>query len=98
MRGLAAIAVTAVLMFGSMAGAQTTRPAMTPDPRLELRANQAFNRGEYAVALPMLRTLAEAAKNEPSRLGAIQEKVRVCQTALDALKAVPTGPPADPQT
>jgi hypothetical protein len=91
--------LTAILAITSVAGAQTTRPTSSaPDPRIELRANQAFNRGEYATALPMLKTLADAAKNEPSRLGAIQEKIRVCQTALDSLKAAPTTPPlVDPQ-
>jgi len=88
--------LTAVLTMTSIAGAQTTQPASqtpaAPDPRLELRANQAFNRGEYATALPLFKTLAEAAKNEPSRLGAIQEKIRVCQKALDSLKAAPTTP------
>ena len=72
------------------AGAQTTQPAIDPrDPRLEMRANQTFNRGEYATALPLLQALADAAKDEPSRLGAIQEKIRVCQKALDSLKANP---------
>ncbi len=86
-----------VILSASFAGAQATRPASTtPDPRLELRANQAFNRGEYAAALPMLKTLAEAAKNEPSRFGALQEKIRVCQKALYSLKAAPASPPSDP--
>ncbi len=93
--------LTALLATVSVAGAQATRPAsLTPDPRLELRANQAFNRGEYATALPLLKSLAEAAKNEPSRLGAIQEKIRVCQTALDSLKSAAPGAgavPVDPQ-
>jgi hypothetical protein len=92
---LQTVILSAVLAVASAAGAQTTRPAsQAPDPRLELRANQAFNRGEYASALPMLKTLAEAAKDEPSRLGALQEKIRVCQKALDALKATPATPPA----
>lgn len=63
----------------------TTQPA-ADDARLEMRANQAFNRGEYASALPMLKTLADQAKDQPSRLGAVQEKIRVCQKALDSLK------------
>jgi len=95
-----ALILTAVLAVAAVAGGQTTRPASeAPDPRIELRANQAFNRGEYAIALPLLKTLAEAAKNEPSRLGAIQEKIRVCQKAIDSLKSAPSSGalPADPQ-
>jgi hypothetical protein len=98
MRVGAAFILTAILMVASQVSAQTTRPAsQAPDPRLELRANQAFNRGEYATALPMLKTLAEAAKNEPSRASALQEKIRVCQKALDALKAAPVPVLTDPQ-
>jgi hypothetical protein len=88
--------------------AQTTQPALDPsDPRVEMRANQAFNRGEYATALPLLQKIAEVARNEPSRFGAIQEKIRVCQKALDSLKNAPapqaaTDPlaevPSDPET
>src|SRR6478672_1394493 len=86
-----AVAFALILGLSSLAGAQaTTRPSSSaaPDPRLELRANQAFNRGEYVTALPLLKTLADTV-NEPSRLGAIQEKIRVCQKAIEAAKAAP---------
>jgi hypothetical protein len=80
-----------VMLIGSPALAvPTTQPAIDArDPRVELRANQAFNRGEYATALPLMQALADAAKDEPSRLGPIQEKIRVCQKALASLKANP---------
>src|SRR6185312_12497621 len=98
MRVSAAFILSAILVVASQATAQTTRPASSaPDLRLELRANQAFNRGEYATALPMLKTLADAAKNEPSRVAALQEKIRVCQKALDSLKSAPTPALVDPQ-
>lgn len=72
--------------------APATQPAIdASDPRVELRANQSFNRGEYATALPLLQALADAAKDEPSRAGPIQEKIRVCKKALDSLKANPAG-------
>jgi len=82
------VLILSVIWIGSpRVSAQTTQPAIDArDPRVELRANQAFNRGEYATALPLLNALAVVAKDEPSRLGAIQEKLRVCQKALDALK------------
>ena len=89
-------AVLVYLAIVASAAAQTTRPAAPDplDPRVELRANQAFNRGEYATALPLLKKVAESAKDEPSRLGAIKEKIRVCEKALESLKAAPA--PADP--
>lgn len=83
-----------LLVSGGVAfAAPTTQPAIdASDPRVELRANQAFNRGEYATALPLLQALADAAKDEPSRVGPIKEKIRVCKKALDSLKANPSNP------
>ena len=81
--------LTSILCLGSVARSQATRPT-APDPRVEMRANQAFNRGQYAVALPLLQQVASDVKGEPSRLGAVQEKIRVCQKALDALKNAAT--------
>jgi hypothetical protein len=84
--------LSAVLLClaASVAGAQTTQPAIDGrDPRVELRANQAFNRGEYTTALPLLKALAGAASDTPSRLGPIEEKIRVCQKAIDSLKNSP---------
>lgn len=92
----AATALLSVLLLTSLAGAQTTQPAIDPrDPRVEIRANQAFNRGQYSIALPLLKSLADAAKDEPSRAGPIQEKIRVCQKAMDSLK---NKPGADPKS
>lgn len=87
-----------LLLIGAAAlAAPATQPAIDgTDPRVELRANQTFNRGEYATALPLLQAVANAAKDEPSRLGPIQEKIRVCQKALASLQAAP--PTAGPQT
>jgi hypothetical protein len=93
-----AATVLGVTIFAGALHAQTTQPSIDPtDPRVEMRANQAFNRGEYATALPLLQKIAEVAKNEPSRLGAIQEKIRVCQKALDSLKNAPAAGIPDPQ-
>ena len=62
--------------------------------QLEIRGNQAFNRGEYNTALPILKKLAVTFKDEPARLGSVQEKIRVCEKALASLKANPTTQPA----
>lgn len=95
MVGRLMLVLACILGLSTLVDAQTTRPssADAADPRLEMRANQSFNRGEYATALPLLQKVAETAKNEPSRLGAIQEKIRVCQKALDALKSAPAALP-----
>jgi hypothetical protein len=84
------VLVVALLGGSLLAAPAATQPAIDArDPRVELRANQAFNRGEYATALPLMQALADAVKDEPSRLGPIQEKIRVCQKALASLKANP---------
>jgi hypothetical protein len=87
-----------LLVLASVTVAQSTQPA-TPDGQLELRATAAFNRGEYAVALPMLQKLAEGAKSDADRLGRIEEQIRVCRTELkatpDALLTPPAPPPSD---
>jgi hypothetical protein len=90
MKSRLALLVLMMLIGSSALAVPTTQPAIDArDPRVELRANQAFNRGEYATALPLMQALADAAKDEPSRLGPIQEKIRVCQKALASLKANP---------
>jgi len=88
-----AFAPAVLLACSAFLAGQTTQPSVF-DPRIEMRANQAFNRGEYAIALPLLKQVADAAKDEPSRLGAIQEKIRVCQKALDSLKNSATPDPS----
>lgn len=77
---------------GGLAALNTGDPAT-----LELRATQTFNRGQYAVALPILQKVAEAYKDNPEKLGPVQEKIRVCQKNLanaQALAAAAT--PAQP--
>jgi hypothetical protein len=77
--------------------APTTLPVAKLDPKdealtgaaLALRAQQAFNRGEYATALPLLRKMANEAADQPAKLGSIQERMRVCEKALAALKEDP---------
>src|SRR5690348_9635535 len=54
--------------------------------QVEIRANQAFNRGEYATALPLFQKLADTFKDQPTRLGSIQEKIRVCEKAIEVAK------------
>src|SRR5438067_6782817 len=51
---------------------------------LETRANAAFDKGDYAGALPLLMQLANAVKDDPAKVGGVQEKIRVCQKNLVA--------------
>lgn len=46
---------------------------------LEVMATAAFNRKEYALALPMLQKVANGLQSDPDRLGVILEQIRVCQ-------------------
>jgi hypothetical protein len=60
---------------------------------LEVRANQAFDRGQYILALPMYQNVAERYKGSPEKLGPVQEKIRVCQKSLaDAAAAAAAAP------
>lgn len=73
---------------------QPTQPADSPAPTLtgnalNIRAQQVFNRGEYALALPLLKKLAAEIeqRGDKSRLSSVQERIRVCETALKAVRA-----------
>jgi hypothetical protein len=65
----------------SPAWAQTTRPAKDSGT-LEFRAQQAFNRGEYAIALPLLQKLEVSYRDQTDKLGPIGEQIRVCEKNL----------------
>ncbi len=49
---------------------------LSPD-ELEIAANMAFNRGDYSIALPMLKKVAERYKDNADKLGPIEEMIRV---------------------
>jgi hypothetical protein len=95
MRQYSVLILALIALAAPTVGAQTTQPAIdATDPRVEMRANQAFNRGEYATALPMFTAIANTTKDDATRLGAIQEKIRVCQNALVSLKNSPATQPS----
>ena len=65
-------------------------PAAKEEPKLDAttaalmrRANEAFTAGDYAVALPLLKKVREFYKDQPDRLGPIDERIRVCQKNLN---------------
>jgi hypothetical protein len=70
-----------------MAAAQSTQPGDVA--AIELRARQAFARGEYASALPLLQELATDYKSSPDKVGPIQEQINVCRKAIAAASAQP---------
>jgi hypothetical protein len=74
------------ILYGVCFAVSTTQP--TDRAALEVRANEEFNRGQYASALPMLQKLSDMSKDQPDLQGPIQEKIRVCQKNVTA--------PADP--
>jgi hypothetical protein len=82
-------------MFAALAFGQATQPANLP---LDYRANQAYNRGQYVMALPLLQELAGTLIDSPEKLGPVEERIRVCKTAITAaqkmqpLAAVPSTP------
>ena len=82
------------------AGAYDKVPDSLTGAQLAMQAQMAFNRGEYAKALPMLKKAAAEAEGQPAKQGALQERIRVCEKALAALKSDPnaaaTANPAAP--
>jgi hypothetical protein len=80
---------------GGSAFAQATRPA---DPAnkpsvstaLDVRANEAFSTGQYALALPLLQKVEAGETSDPTKYGATAEQIRVCEANL----ALPPSPPA----
>jgi hypothetical protein len=78
-----------VLLLCSLASAQTTQPSAaaatdgaTSGATLELRANNAISRGEFASALPMLETLITENKSDSLKVGRIQEQIRMVKRML----------------
>ena len=70
------VALLTVSSFG-----QATQPTNLP---LNFRANQAYNQGRYAAALPLLQELAGTLIDQPEKLGPIEEQIRVCKKAIAA--------------
>jgi hypothetical protein len=83
---LAGIAILMATLSASVVVAQTTKPSQSEAiGAMELRAQTAFDKGDYATALPLFmnveKKLADSgAKAE--KLGPIQEKIRVCKKNL----------------
>jgi hypothetical protein len=94
------VMMSMLLLMGSLAlaGEQATTQPSKDSAALELRANQAFNRGEYAIALPLLQKLSKQMATEPDRQGQVDEEIRVCQKNLASAPAAAAQPNAAPLT
>ncbi|MEA2734962.1 MAG: hypothetical protein QOE14_1413 [Humisphaera sp.] len=68
------------LLACSLAAAPATQPSTGS---LEIRASQAFNAGQYALALPLLQKLEKELAADPAKLGPVQERIRVAQQQVE---------------
>lgn len=80
-----------VALLAVSACGQTTQPA---NLSLSFRANQAYNQGDYAAALPLLQELAGALIDQPEKLGPVEEQIRVCKKAIAAAQKQRNDPAA----
>src|SRR6476660_6741598 len=79
---LLAIAILAGISCAP-AMAQPTKPAQAENmAAMQFRAQTAFDKGDYATALPLFMNLEKKLSDKPDQLGPIQEKIRVCKKNL----------------
>ncbi len=100
----AVVGVVLICAVGSVRAQATTQPApkamrAVPTPMvpgsLEYRAAQAIGAGDYASALPLLRRLEETHQDDPRKMQAIGEQIRVAEKALNSGYAMGTLPPEE---
>lgn len=85
------LSILLIALVSGVSLAQTTRPS---NAEIELRANEAFARGEYAQALPVYEKLQEIFRDERDKVAQLQEKINVCKANIDA--RANGGAPPDP--
>jgi hypothetical protein len=79
--GSAGTAVVSAASAAEAVKSATTRPV--GGGALETRAEVAFQRGEWSLALPMLQQVAEQVKtSNPDRYAQLQEQIRVCNRQI----------------
>jgi hypothetical protein len=91
--------LTAVAALVSAAAlADETKPIAAVETNaaaLEVRADQHFAAGEWTLARPMYKKLADMVKNDPAKLGPVEERLRVCDKNIAKLaQASVTATPA----
>jgi len=98
--------LSVAITFPSVAFAQDKKPAAQPAEQkaeakqdstatLELRANEAFNRGQYSLAKDLFNKVIDRVKDDKKRVGQLQEQIRVCETNIKQLAAALPVPAAD---
>ena len=76
--------LTVGLLGCCLAAAPATAPTSQPSTgSLEIRAAQAFNAGQYALALPLLQKLEKELAADPAKVGPVQERIRVAQAQVE---------------
>jgi hypothetical protein len=98
--GLAVLVLTATSRAADAPKADAAREDATKAGTLEVRAGQEFAAGNWVAALPMLKKVAELVKDDPSRLGNVEEQIRVCERniARQAAANLKARKPGDPAT
>ena len=84
MRRILSVVVAVLMVSGSthVRAAEDTAATKASEvdvAALEVRATQAVNAKEWTTALPLLKKVAEKLKDQPDRLGPIEEQIRVCE-------------------
>ena len=83
------------LALGFVARAEDKKPeAKDSVSTMELRANEAFNRGQYSLAKELFNKVAERVKEDKKRYEAIQEQIRVCDKNIKDLAGTVPAPTA----
>ena len=93
---LACLCLTCLAVPAFAADRANNAPAEANVAALAVRAEQHFQGSEWAKALPMYKKMAEMLKNDPTKLGAVEERIRVCEKniaklAQANLQAAPIG-------
>jgi hypothetical protein len=94
---LTALVLAALLALPLVARAEGKQKPAGRDsvPVLEVRANEAFNRGQYSLAKELYTRISDKVKEDKTRYGAMQEKIRVCDAKMKELAASAPVPAAD---
>jgi hypothetical protein len=82
MQKLMSLFVAALISVGSAALAAEEAKTSSSEvdvAALQVRASQAVSAKEWATALPLLKKVAEKVKDQPERLGQVEEQIRVCE-------------------
>jgi hypothetical protein len=92
--GLAGLGIFAWLMIsaGPIMSAHAQPPATEPSvsaSELQLRANTAMAKSDWAAAIPILQRMSQLLSDQPDQLGMIQEELRVCRRQLSKATTQP---------